>query len=174
LNGDLLCCADVFFIGPNEFLCIPTTPDVAAQLSSPEITQKEYFGRMLLLTCIAGVGRLPQVSMPLTKAKSNLPIGLSLLGAQYADAELLGVVNAISMVSAIVNVNKLKRREVKSHDPKAAVRKIETVFLDYKKRQSKVTAWRKKIQETPQPQRSERCKFPTEEEYSVAPQARHS
>ena len=56
----------------------------------------DYYRRTLALNAIAGIGRLPQVSMPLAIAQSA-PIGLSLVGAHGEDMFLLELVNAIHL-----------------------------------------------------------------------------
>jgi amidase len=84
------------FLGPHDLLCLPTTPALApikgtldddARKSRFEET---YYPRTLSLTSIAGLGRLPQVTLPLGNA-AGVPIGLSLLGGYGRDAFLLGV-----------------------------------------------------------------------------------
>lgn len=84
------------FLGPHDLLCLPTTPALApikgtldddARKSSFEAA---YYPRTLSLTAIAGLGRLPQVTLPLGNA-SGVPIGLSLLAGYGRDAFLLGV-----------------------------------------------------------------------------------
>jgi len=47
------------------------------------------------LTSIAGIGRLPQVTLPLAHVQ-GVPIGLSLLASHGRDAFLLGVVQMIA------------------------------------------------------------------------------
>jgi amidase len=51
-------------------------------------SQAGYYPRTLALTSIAGLGRLPQVTLPLAEA-GGVPLGLSLLAAQGNDAFLL-------------------------------------------------------------------------------------
>jgi amidase len=47
------------------------------------------------LTSLAGIGRLPQVSMPLAEV-DGLPIGLSLVAGRGQDAFLLSVAQAVA------------------------------------------------------------------------------
>jgi amidase len=54
----------------------------------------DYYQRTLSMTAIAGVGRLPQVSMPLATVASA-PMGLSLIGARGEDLFLLDVARAV-------------------------------------------------------------------------------
>ena len=55
----------------------------------------DYYRRSLSLTSIAGLCRLPQVSMPLGHTEAS-PVGLSLIGAQGEDRLLLDVAVRIS------------------------------------------------------------------------------
>jgi amidase len=82
---------------PRDLLCIPTAPSVAprkGELSGDR--NSDYYSRTLSLTAIAGVARLPQVTMPLAKA-DGAPIGLSLIGAHGEDAFVLDVAHAIAV-----------------------------------------------------------------------------
>jgi amidase len=74
---------------PGDLLCLPTAPMIAPLKGSKSYDRSsDYYRRTLSLTSIAGVGRLPQVSMPLGSV-DGVPIGLSILGAQGADLHLL-------------------------------------------------------------------------------------
>jgi amidase len=81
----LLCASGVL-------LCIPTVP-IAAPLRGSlgrDRTQDHYFPRVLALNAVAGIGGLPQVTLPLAQV-DQVPIGLSFLSAAGSDAWLLGV-----------------------------------------------------------------------------------
>ena len=80
-------------LGPAGLLCLPTTPTLAPLKRLPEGTgpyqsRAGYYSRTLALTAIAGLGRLPQVTLPLAEV-GGVPIGLSLLAAHGNDALLL-------------------------------------------------------------------------------------
>jgi amidase len=82
-------------LGPRDLVCIPTAPTVAPLKGSISYDRKgDYYQRTLSLTAIAGVGRLPQVSMPLATVGS-VPIGLSLIAAHGEDLFLLQVAREI-------------------------------------------------------------------------------
>ena len=85
------------FLMPNDLLCIPTTPSIAPMKGSlgNDRTTCSYYPRALSLTSIAGIGRLPQVTLPLADV-NGVPIGLSLLASHGQDAFLLGVVQMIA------------------------------------------------------------------------------
>jgi amidase len=78
-------------IRPGDVLCLPTVPRVAPRLNAPaaEVEVATRNAAMALL-CLAGLGGLPQVTLPLAVAE-NCPVGLSLLGAQGADEALLAL-----------------------------------------------------------------------------------
>ncbi|HEY9073441.1 MAG TPA: amidase family protein, partial [Desulfobaccales bacterium] len=88
------------FLGPAGLLCLPTTPTLAPLKRLPEGTgpyqsRAGYYPRTLALTAIAGLGRLPQVTLPLTEV-GGVPIGLSLLAAHGNDAWLLGAAQQVA------------------------------------------------------------------------------
>jgi amidase len=93
------------FLGPHDLLCLPTTPALApvkgtlgdeARSSQSHLT---YYPRTLSLTSIAGIGRLPQVTLPLGDV-GGVPVGLSLLAGYGRDAFLLGVARQVAGVEA--------------------------------------------------------------------------
>ena len=80
-------------LGPAGLLCLPTTPTLAPFKrlpggGGPHQSRAGYYPRTLSLTAIAGLGRLPQVTLPLGEV-GGVPIGLSLLAAPGNDAFLL-------------------------------------------------------------------------------------
>jgi amidase len=82
------------FLGSHDLLCIPTTPTLAPPKGAvlPRASSGGgYYPRTLAMTSLAGIGRLPQVSMPLGHS-AGVPIGLSLLGGHGQDAFLLEVI----------------------------------------------------------------------------------
>ncbi len=85
------------FLRPNDMLCIPTAPSIAPLKGAlgNDRTEGSYYPRALSLTSIAGIGRLPQVTLPLSDVK-GAPIGLSLLASRGQDAFLLGVTQMIT------------------------------------------------------------------------------
>ncbi|MFL6554320.1 MAG: amidase family protein [Chthoniobacterales bacterium] len=76
---------------PNDLLCIPTTPTLASRNGDPPRRSSSgsgYYRRTLSLTSLAGMCRLPQVSLPLADA-DGVPVGLSLLARHGQDSFLL-------------------------------------------------------------------------------------
>ena len=85
------------FLGPNDLLCIPTTPALAPRKGdSParSSTGSGYYPRTSALTSVAGIGRLPQVSLPAGHA-GGVPVGLSLLARHGQDGFLLEVAKSL-------------------------------------------------------------------------------
>jgi len=78
-------------LGPNEVLCLPTSPRVAP-LRGTEIDklEVEYRAQAMNLLCIAGLGGLPQISLPLGN-QAGLPLGLSFIGPPGSDMMLLAL-----------------------------------------------------------------------------------
>jgi amidase len=74
---------------------MPTTPALAPLKGTiaprGRSATGDYYPRTLSLTSLAGIGRLPQVSLPLAESSGSVPVGLSLLAANGRDAFLLGV-----------------------------------------------------------------------------------
>jgi amidase len=84
-------------LGPKDLLCIPTTPTLAPRKGeAPPRTSSGsgFYPRTLALTSIAGMGRLPQISLPLAHA-GEVPIGLSLLAGHGQEAFLLAVAKGL-------------------------------------------------------------------------------
>ena len=65
------------------------------KVERPDRPKTSYYPRTLSLTAIAGIGRLPEVSLPLAEV-GGVPVGLSLLAAHGRDAYLLGVVQLVA------------------------------------------------------------------------------
>ena len=85
------------FLGPDDLLCMPTTPALAPRKGDPPKRSSSgsgYYPRTLGLTSIAGIGRLPQVSLPIADA-AGVPVGLSLLARHGQDSFLLQVAKNI-------------------------------------------------------------------------------
>jgi amidase len=69
-------------------LALPTVPDIAPLLNSDPKATEDFRTRALTLLCIAGLARLPQVTLPVGRF-NGCPIGLSLIGARGSDMTLL-------------------------------------------------------------------------------------
>jgi amidase len=92
------------FLGPNDLLCMLTTPALAPLKGTiasrgHESAGEDYYSRTLSLTSVAGIGQLPQASLPVAESSGGVPVGLSLLAANGRDAFLL---NAVKRVAALM------------------------------------------------------------------------
>lgn len=78
------------FMGPNDLICTPTTPLPAPlKASMTSATQfQNFYDRTMALTSFAGVGRLPEISIPAATV-DGLPVGVSLIARHYEDEFLL-------------------------------------------------------------------------------------
>jgi amidase len=85
------------FLGPRDLICMPTAPTLAPFKGQPQVRASGgsgFYPRTLALTSVAGIGRLPQVSMPLAES-AGAPVGLSLLAGYGRDPFLLEVVKSL-------------------------------------------------------------------------------
>ena len=71
-------------------LALPTLPGIAPPCNSAPAATEDFRARAMSLLCIAGLARLPQVSLPLASLDGR-PLGLSLVGARGADLMLLAL-----------------------------------------------------------------------------------
>ena len=78
-------------MGEGDILCLPTSPRVAPAKNTPvDDIEIRYRHQAMHLLCIAGLGGLPQISLPMAEL-GGLPLGLSLNGPRGADMRLLGL-----------------------------------------------------------------------------------
>ena len=76
---------------PGTALLLPTAPGIAPRLATPAAELDAFRMRAMTLTCIAGLGGLPQVSMPVGLL-DGCPVGLSVIGPRGADLALMDAV----------------------------------------------------------------------------------
>lgn len=81
-------------IGTGGVAILPSTAGAAPLLDAAPRDVDAFRMRTLAITCIAGLARLPQVSIPLRTA-SGLPLGVSLLGAPGSDRALVALARRI-------------------------------------------------------------------------------
>jgi amidase len=82
-------------IGPDDVLCLPTSPRAAPPLGTPvDKIEIEYRNQAMQLLCIAGLAGLPQLSLPMAQI-DGLPLGLSIVGCRGADTMLLSIASSI-------------------------------------------------------------------------------
>jgi amidase len=73
---------------PGTVMALPTAPCVAPRLEEPADALESSRVRVMRLTCIAGLGALPQVSIPVATV-AGCPVGLSFIGWSGGDEALL-------------------------------------------------------------------------------------
>lgn len=76
-------------------LCLPTSPVPAPKRDASLETLGDVRLRTMAVTCIAGLARLPQISMPAGKVR-GAPVGLSFIAARDEDMMLLALARAIA------------------------------------------------------------------------------
>jgi amidase len=82
-------------IAADTILCLPTSPRIAPfKNTAADLIEVTYRHQAMCLLCVAGLGGLPQVSLPLAML-DGLPLGLSLVGPRGADAMLLELARAL-------------------------------------------------------------------------------
>ena len=74
---------------------LPSAASIAPKRDAPAAEVDAVRMRTMEITCIAGVGGLPQVSIPLRGA-AGLPVGVSLLGPAGSDLELIRLARQVA------------------------------------------------------------------------------
>jgi amidase len=82
-------------IGPGTVVALPSAPCIAPRLDTAADAMEAYRVRVMRLTCIAGLGGLPQISIP-AGTLAGCPVGLSLIGWAGGDEALLDLAVALS------------------------------------------------------------------------------
>jgi amidase len=72
-------------------MLLPSAAGVAPRTDAPSAEMEDVRDRVMGITCIAGLGGLPQVSLPLARLEAG-PVGLSLIAARGQDTQLLDLV----------------------------------------------------------------------------------
>ena len=87
-------------VPPGTALCLPTAPGAAPLRHSPSNDVEVAFrARAISLLCIAGLGGLPQLTLPLGTL-DGCPLGLSILGARGTDSALLALAASLDRMVA--------------------------------------------------------------------------
>ena len=82
-------------LGDGAVACLPTAPGVAPLLDASAESLRDHRSRVLSLTCVAGLARLPQVTLPVGRV-DGCPVGLSLMGPAGSDLDLLDLADAFA------------------------------------------------------------------------------
>jgi amidase len=75
-------------LGDDAVLCLPTAPGIAPKLNTPGAELETFRARAFALLSIAGLARLPQLSLPLGTL-ADCPLGVSLIAPRGRDRGLL-------------------------------------------------------------------------------------
>ncbi len=76
-------------------LCLPSSPVPAPKRDASLEVLGDVRLRTMALTCVAGLARLPQISIPAGKV-GDAPVGLSFIAAQGEDMMLLALGRAVA------------------------------------------------------------------------------
>ena len=74
----------------NAVLVLPTAPGIAPKIGALAAEVDEFRARALAILCIAGLARLPQVTLPMSTL-DGCPLGISLIAARGNDTMLLAL-----------------------------------------------------------------------------------
>jgi amidase len=88
-------------IKPGAIVALPSAPCIAPRIDATAQEQDAYRTRVMRLTCIAGLGGLPQVSIP-AGTVAGCPVGLSFIGWSGGDEALLDLAAAVARHCGIV------------------------------------------------------------------------
>jgi amidase len=78
-------------LGNDTILILPSAAGVAPRIDASAAEHEAVRARVIGITCIASLGELPQVSLPLARLAAG-PVGLSLVAPRGRDALLLDLV----------------------------------------------------------------------------------
>ncbi|MGF7212152.1 amidase [Skermanella aerolata] len=80
-----------------DLLLMPTAPGIAPLKNTPQGELDQFRAQVLSMTCIAGLARLPQVSLPAAEIE-GCPVGLSLVARRGGDGMLLAAAKRVAEV----------------------------------------------------------------------------
>ncbi|MCZ6774272.1 MAG: amidase [Proteobacteria bacterium] len=84
---------------PGDVLCLPTASRGAPLKGTPtDIIEVSYRQQAMALLCVAGLGGMPQISLPVASL-DGLPLGLSILGSNGSDLQLLSLATELGTLS---------------------------------------------------------------------------
>lgn len=82
-------------VQPGDVLCLPTAPRAAPRKGLAASTiEVAYRNQAIALLCIAGLGGLPQISLPLASVE-GCPLGISLVAPRRTDRSLFALARGI-------------------------------------------------------------------------------
>ena len=90
-------------VAPGTVIALPTAPSIAPTIASRGASSDQFRVRCLRLTCIAGLGGLPQISVP-AGIIDGCPLGVSLIGWRGGDERLLDVAVALAAHCGVIAI----------------------------------------------------------------------
>lgn len=93
-RAEIIAQLDTLLAG-NAVLLLPTISDIAPLLNASATDTVVFRERALAMLCIAGLGGLPQISLPFATL-NGAPLGLSLIAARGNDEMLLSVAETLA------------------------------------------------------------------------------
>ncbi len=87
-------------VPPGTILALPTAPCIAPRIDMTPAEAESFRVRVMRLTCIAGMGGLPQVNIPVATV-AGCPAGLSFIGWDGGDEALLDLAVLLSPLCGI-------------------------------------------------------------------------
>ncbi|QOH80950.1 glutamyl-tRNA amidotransferase [Plesiomonas shigelloides] len=107
VNNSLTLCEKMFnriksFIKKGDLIVFPTTPTTAPLKGSLQYmeTAIDFYDRTMAITSFSGVGRLPEISIPLAEF-DGAPVGLSIAAGFYQDEFLISAVSQLLQKSTV-------------------------------------------------------------------------
>ncbi len=88
-------------IKPGTVVALPSAPSIAPLIETPAAAIETHRLQVMRLTCTAGLGGLPQVSIPVGTV-AGCPVGLSFIGWAGGDEALLDLAVALSKHCGVV------------------------------------------------------------------------
>ena len=80
---------------PGTIVVLPTAPSIAPLIDTPPEKLETHRLQVMRMTCIAGLGALPQISIP-AGTVGGCPAGLSFIGWAGGDEALLDLAVTLS------------------------------------------------------------------------------
>lgn len=90
-------------LAPGTIVVLPTAPSIAPTIESRGASSAQFRVRCLRLTCIAGLGGLPQISIP-AGLIDGCPLGVSLIGWRNGDERLLDLAVALAAHCGVIGI----------------------------------------------------------------------
>ena len=88
-------------LAPGTVIALPTAPSIAPTIEGRGASSDDFRVRCLRLTCIAGLGGLPQINVP-AGIVDGCPVGFSVIGWRGGDERLLDLAVALAAHCGVI------------------------------------------------------------------------